>query len=631
MTYWAFISYSHRDTALATWLHRSLETYRIPSKLVGRTIQGYTVPRRLTPIFRDRDELPTTSNLSAAIRKALEESSALIVICSTASAASRWVNEEVRTFRALGRGDRIFALVVDGEPNASLPDGAPAPNECFPLSLRSAPSSTGDAEGEDEPGAADIRPGKDKRSDAVLKLVAGIIGTGFDELKGRHIALARRRMVLRSSLSALAVATLAVTGAALADADFTFPGSASIQRRLDHYGLSVFRPVPTPLEIADAAASARAALRPRLVDTRTMRPGSIGLDQLAWPIDDKRLSVWELGQVTAAAFRDPDISPDQLRPVPAFFDQMFRSYLIVRVDGKPVEWHEGATPYGATARAESAIWMMLSLVAAASRKDIDAIMPAQTLRQYLDVSQEIAESYYPLEDGGWNVVARRDNPKDHNFYVSGLALHMLLELRSAGLCWRGDCDRLDRMIAASAQFLYEQFENGESGVGWRHSMTDDKSPTLALGAIIFGSLARSGKVGKRAGNPGLLAIALRQLEGIRHRPYHPSREEIKQYSISLDAAGRERSSFYTSQLVWYPWMIETLSSFIDIATQQDFPPEVQAALRRSLGHMLTRLSGDMIREMHDSRIGLFAVAETHYGLTRVYQHSQVMRPTPAPY
>src|SRR5262249_34140021 len=32
MTYWAFISYSHRDTALATWLHRSLETYRIPSK-----------------------------------------------------------------------------------------------------------------------------------------------------------------------------------------------------------------------------------------------------------------------------------------------------------------------------------------------------------------------------------------------------------------------------------------------------------------------------------------------------------------------------------------------------------------------------------------------------------------------
>ena len=30
MKYWAFISYSHRDAKWATWLHRALESYRVP-------------------------------------------------------------------------------------------------------------------------------------------------------------------------------------------------------------------------------------------------------------------------------------------------------------------------------------------------------------------------------------------------------------------------------------------------------------------------------------------------------------------------------------------------------------------------------------------------------------------------
>ena len=33
--YSAFISYSHADTAVARWLHRALETYRLPKGLVG--------------------------------------------------------------------------------------------------------------------------------------------------------------------------------------------------------------------------------------------------------------------------------------------------------------------------------------------------------------------------------------------------------------------------------------------------------------------------------------------------------------------------------------------------------------------------------------------------------------------
>ena len=71
--YWAFISYSHADEEWAKWLHKSLETYSIPGKLVGRSTSG-EVPKRLFPIFRDRDELPGASDLGGKLKEALTQS-----------------------------------------------------------------------------------------------------------------------------------------------------------------------------------------------------------------------------------------------------------------------------------------------------------------------------------------------------------------------------------------------------------------------------------------------------------------------------------------------------------------------------------------------------------------------------
>lgn len=93
--YRAFISYSHADTRWATWLHRALESYRPPKELVGtRTTRG-VVPKRLSPVFRDREELPSATDLGALLRAALEQSQCQIIICSPKAAKSRWVNEEI--------------------------------------------------------------------------------------------------------------------------------------------------------------------------------------------------------------------------------------------------------------------------------------------------------------------------------------------------------------------------------------------------------------------------------------------------------------------------------------------------------------------------------------------------------
>lgn len=170
--YRAFISYSHSDEAWARWLQRALEGYRPPKSL--RQSQP-SLPARLFPIFRDRDELASGGDLSESIRKAMDDSDALIVICSPAARGSHWVNEEIRRFRGSGRGHRIFCLLVAGSPDPHAPDCA------FPAAILQ--DENGNIS--HEPLAADATPGGDGKRNAMLKIAAGLLDVGVDDLKRR--------------------------------------------------------------------------------------------------------------------------------------------------------------------------------------------------------------------------------------------------------------------------------------------------------------------------------------------------------------------------------------------------------------------------------------------------------------
>jgi hypothetical protein len=208
--YRAFISYSHRDKALADWLHGELETWRVPSRLIGTQAAHGVIPRSLRPIFRDREELASATDLGEEITDALDRSECLIVICSPAAAASRWVNEEVLAFKRMGRGGRIFCLIVDGEPNATDMPGRAA-EECFCPALRFALDADGERSNRRaEPVAADVRPGHDSKASAKLRLIAGMLGVGFDALTQREAHRRRRR--------ALVITVAALLGMAIASA-----------------------------------------------------------------------------------------------------------------------------------------------------------------------------------------------------------------------------------------------------------------------------------------------------------------------------------------------------------------------------------------------------------------------------
>ncbi len=170
--YKAFISYSHSDEHWARWLQRFLEKYKLPKTFRQSHPE---LPTRLYPIFRDRDELASGGELSESIRRAMEDSDALIVICSPAARASLWVNEEIKRFKASGRGDRIFCLLVSGSPDVNSFECA------FPAAILQ------DENGYviHEPLAADATPKGDGKRNAMLKIAAGLLNVGVDDLKQR--------------------------------------------------------------------------------------------------------------------------------------------------------------------------------------------------------------------------------------------------------------------------------------------------------------------------------------------------------------------------------------------------------------------------------------------------------------
>lgn len=210
--YKAFISYSHRDERWAKWLQRSLEHYRVPKRLVGKEGIYGPVPARLRPVFRDREDLSSASDLTARITEELEQSEFLVVICSPAAAKSRWVNEEVRHFRQAGNQDRVLALVVDGDPLGDV---------CFPESVLEGPDGA-----RREPLAADVRKYADGKHLALLKIIAGMLGVRLDELRRRD---AHRRLQRRLTWG-FALAVLVLVLGWLLYAQATSREAARVQR-----------------------------------------------------------------------------------------------------------------------------------------------------------------------------------------------------------------------------------------------------------------------------------------------------------------------------------------------------------------------------------------------------------------
>lgn len=202
--YDAFISYRHTelDKFVAENLHKQLESFRLP-KSIAKKHKGEK--NKIERVFRDKEELPLTSNLEDPIVQALNSSEWLIVICSPRLRESMWCKKEIETFVKLRGREHVLAVLIEGEPADSFPDEL-----LFKIEKHTLPDGTiEEVKIPVEPLAADVR-GKDKKEvlkamkTEVLRLLAAMFHLTYDDLRQRHRERRMRRILTASLIGGAA-------------------------------------------------------------------------------------------------------------------------------------------------------------------------------------------------------------------------------------------------------------------------------------------------------------------------------------------------------------------------------------------------------------------------------------------
>lgn len=607
--YWAFISYSHLDKGWADWLHRALETYRLPSRL-RQAVSPAGSSRYLFPVFRDRDELPSSADLNSSISAALAASKALIVVCSPHAASSRWVDAEIRAFQGLGRSDEIFCLVVDGEPNA--PPSA-ASRECFPPSLRARA-----ADGR-EPLAADARD-INLRDDAKLRLIAGILGVGFDDLRQRDRRRRRRRLVRGAAAIAASVIALPTAYVASADSGLSVPGGLAVRLWLDRYELSIMRSVHNESEIQRAATLAKDRLLEKLhhewvtQSWLTLNPTRIAGPKFA-------ISPWISSSAVCSSLRSLPMNDARLEAFLKAAEAPFTPQLPVEANGVKFGWLVGGSDFPL---AEATLWTLAELSVALSRSDVTDPRLRQVFDQSLNYTQEVADLYYPLGSGGWNMFPRQESLEDHSTYTSALALLALLEMNQAGLAWRGDRARLRSMLRATAAWLANQFDDRATPPGWRIAPSDSGPIVDGLTLQIYSELLRAEA---EAGVPipqKILDAIPNHVDRLVGRPpdYPATAGEITRVFKNFDDAHVTR--WISVRFLWHPWAIETTQRWLHRLERLGGATEAKVQSRRALGHLVVDLH-PLFEEAALGTTPTYIRSETLYAVGTVLQKARSLR------
>lgn len=617
LRYWAFLSYSHSDSAWAEWLHQTIETYRVPRQLVGRATPDGPTPRRLFPVFRDRDELPGASELGEKVNDALGRSRYLLVVCSPHAAASRWVDAEIRKFKALAPENerRVLCLIVGGEPHASdQPEQVPL--ECFPPAVRYQVDGEGQLTDRlVEPAAADAREGKDGRNGALLKLLAGILGVGLDELRQRERARQRRRQVRQTFAMAGVVAVITLSYLGMADLDLPLPGSKAVRAALDRHAVSVFRRAHGSADISAAAVDLRRRLRTRFQEVRS---GASWMPRFLAPLRGaaQQNEVWAHSQAVTAVFSDPDATNDELAPFVA-------SLTIPFVEDPPIQI--GTVLYGWAARperkdltlAQPALWTASALALALGRAELLRDEQRSEIIGYLTKAQAVLATYRPAgARGGWAMFPLQDDPEAADAYTTVLALGALLDARKANLPWEGSVETRDALVATSAKWLVDHFDAQHDPPGWRAGSSPTDPVIDGLTLQIYSTLLRGESEAGVVVPPVVLEAMTRHIVGCADRrlEFPDQSGEFQSYPFTNHVGFRGVESEGVN-FFWYPWAIAASARWLARAELHTRPAEDVYRVRRALGHLVIDLGLPAVTGAVSSATGI--AAEHLYGLSTV--------------
>ena len=339
LRYRAFLSYAHADIAHGRWLHKQLENFRIDKDLVGRTTPLGAVPANLRPIFRDREDFSGGHSLSDATVSALDQSAALIVLCSPTAAARPAVNEEVRLFRSRHPDRPVIPVILDG----TWPDN-------FPPALRCEVTSQGVVT--HRPVTilgSDLRESGDGKSLSLAKVVAGLTGLATNDLVRRAERDQRRRQ--RNWIVGLSTVVVALTG-------LSFWAELNRREAVTQRQLAEQRRVEAERNFAaakDAANSLVLDIAEGLQDVEGMRAESVRrildtaeqtMTRLA-KTDSNNLELQSSRSVMLAQFGDVYARLSDPRALTAYEESLAIARRLTAADPQRIPWQAGlATSLG---------------------------------------------------------------------------------------------------------------------------------------------------------------------------------------------------------------------------------------------------------------------------------------------
>ena len=198
--YKAFISYRHAelDTKVAVEIQNRIERYVIPGSI--RKELGI---KSIGRVFRDKDELPSTSDLNDNIKNAILNSEYLICICSPRYIESIWCRKEIEFFLESHDKHHVLTVLAEGDPYEVVPD-----------ILCKETVTVQDENGNDvtietrlEPLSCDYRVDWHRaRAEEFPRLAAVLIGCRYADLRQK---MRKRRMRITAAAAAFATALAA--------------------------------------------------------------------------------------------------------------------------------------------------------------------------------------------------------------------------------------------------------------------------------------------------------------------------------------------------------------------------------------------------------------------------------------
>ncbi len=196
------------DTRVALRLPVEINKYKPPKRLYREEVL-----EKYDNIVLDSIEEIKSGKFSQCTKEKLIESKFLIVICSPRAKESKRINEIILYFKNIGKSDKILPLIIEGKPNTSFP------NPLFDEKITTIINENNEIEEVNEiaePLATDITASNINESLRLLKseklrLIARLIGYGYDDLVQRHRKRERRRLtIILSMIISISISSISI-------------------------------------------------------------------------------------------------------------------------------------------------------------------------------------------------------------------------------------------------------------------------------------------------------------------------------------------------------------------------------------------------------------------------------------